>query len=245
MPRSKSDTSAAIKKRRSPFSISVYDKEGASTATIELPSDIFGVEINRKLMAQAVRVYLANQRSGTASTKTRGEVRGSTRKIYRQKGTGRARHGAITAPIFMGGGIVFGPKPRDYRLLLPKKMKRKSLFSALTLRFKENKIVVVDGIETIPPKTKEMVSVLQALNLLKKDKRADNVLFLLPRKIEEVERAARNIKGLALEKVQNIHTYEILVHKHILMTKDSIPALSSTFVKDVSFEPKTTPYEKN
>src|SRR3989344_6029979 len=118
----------------------VYDLKGAKSGTLALPKEVFGTKVNNSLMAQAVRVYLANQRQGNATTKTRGEVQGSSKKIYRQKGTGRARHGSLRAPIFVKGGIVFGPKPRDFSLDLPKKMKRKALFSSLSAKAADSEV---------------------------------------------------------------------------------------------------------
>ena len=114
----------ATKKNTAGLTVDVYDTRGKVVEKMHLPKDIFGVDVNQQLIAQAVRVYLANKRQGTVSTKTRGEVTGSTRKIYRQKGTGRARHGSIRAPIFVHGGLVFGPKPRDYSMKFPKKMRK-------------------------------------------------------------------------------------------------------------------------
>src|SRR5581483_3879222 len=124
------------------LSASVYDLKGKAIGRVTLPSEVFGVEENPHLLAQAVRVYLANQRQGTVSTKTRGEVQGSTRKIYRQKGTGRARHGGIRAPIFVHGGIVFGPKPREFSLSMPQKMRRLALFTALSGKVKDGELKI-------------------------------------------------------------------------------------------------------
>src|SRR3989338_5152877 len=138
MPRKKLDKGLVAK---------VFDTKGALKKTIDLPKEIFGVQENNILLAQAVRVYLANQRQGTVSTKTRGEVAGSTRKIYRQKGTGRARHGSIRAPIFVHGGLVFGPKPRDYSMKFPKKMRKAALASALSSKVNDAQVKVVDGLE--------------------------------------------------------------------------------------------------
>src|ERR1035437_1581049 len=140
---------------------SVYDLKGVVSGSIELPAEIFGAKINKTLMTQAVRVYLANKRRGTLSTKSRGDVKISTRKIYRQKGTGRARHGAASAPIFVGGGVAFGPRPRDYSLKLNQKARRLALFSALTTKLKNGEIKIVKGLEKIEPKTKLMA---QAFN---------------------------------------------------------------------------------
>src|SRR3989338_1504391 len=158
--------SAAVKKelpRETGLKLSVYDLKGKSVGKINLPKEIFGVKVNDKLMAQAVRVYLANQRQGTVSTKTRGEVKGSSRKIYRQKGTGRARHGSIRAPIFVKGGLVFGPKPRDFGLSLPKKMKKAALFAALSAKLRDGEVKVVQGFEKLPAKTKNVAESLSKM----------------------------------------------------------------------------------
>ncbi|OGH10348.1 MAG: 50S ribosomal protein L4 [Candidatus Levybacteria bacterium RIFCSPHIGHO2_01_FULL_36_15] len=209
----------------------VLNKEGKATGEIKLPEEIFGAKINNVLMAQAVRVYLANQRSGTASTKTRGEVRGSTRKIYRQKGTGRARHGAIRAPIFVGGGIVFGPRPHSFSLNLPSKMKRKALFSALTLKRQSDQITILD-IKDLEPKTREFIKIMKNLDLLdKKKKTANKVLFILPEKLENIERAARNVEGVSIEKANMLNTYMVLNCDRILFMKNSIESLSKVFLK--------------
>jgi len=156
---------------------SVYDLKGKVSESINLPEAIFGVKVNKTLMTQAVRVYLANQRRGTLSTKSRGEVKISTRKIYRQKGTGRARHGAASAPIFVGGGIAFGPKPRDFSLKLNQNMKRVALFSALTAKLKDGEIKVITGLEKLEPKTAKMADVLENLAL---NGKKSQVLIIMP-----------------------------------------------------------------
>lgn len=201
--------------------IDVYDTKGKIVESINLPKEIFGAKVNNQLIAQAVRVYLANQRKGTASTKTRGEVAGSTRKIYRQKGTGRARHGSIRAPIFVKGGVVFGPKPRDYSLNLPKKMKKAALFSALSVKAKEGKIKAISGLEKIEPKTKLMAQVLKNLSL-----NGEKVLVILPSKMENVQRGLRNIKNIELTLVQNLNTYQVLKYKTLLFMTDSFSSLA-------------------
>lgn len=209
--------------------VDVYDIKGKVIGEIELPKEIFGEKVNKTLLTQATRVYLANQRKGTASTKTRGEVRGSTRKIYKQKGTGRARHGAIRAPIFVHGGIVFGPKPRDYSLQFPKKMKRKALFSALSAKVLNKEMKIIDGIEDIEPKTKVMLQVLKALNTKEK-----NLMIVLPSfqgKNESVYRAARNIKGVRVKCVNLLNAYEVLKSKMMLFPKSSIEEVKKTFIE--------------
>jgi large subunit ribosomal protein L4 len=209
---------------------SVYDVKGKVAESINLPAEIFGVKINKTLMTQAVRVYLANQRRGTLSTKSRGEVKISTRKIYRQKGTGRARHGAKSAPIFVGGGIAFGPKPRDFSLKLNQNMKRVALFSALTSKLKDGEIKVVTGLEKIEPKTKKMVDVIDKLELNGKNAQ---VLLIMPSGNENVNivKAGRNIKGITVTSANLINTYEVLVNKRILFMKSSIDSLKETFLK--------------
>ncbi len=201
-------------------SVPVLDTDGKPAGKMSLPADLFAAKINKPLMAQAVRVYLANQREGSASTKTRGEVEGSTRKIFRQKGTGRARHGAIRAPIFVGGGIVFGPKPRDYHLDLPKKMKRAALTSALTSKLQEQSIVVVDGFGNLEPKTKIMA---QALTATVGD--IKSMLLVVSKDAANVVRAARNIEGVDIMPVQNLHAYSVLNHQKLVFMKEAILSL--------------------
>ncbi|PIZ98128.1 MAG: 50S ribosomal protein L4 [Candidatus Levybacteria bacterium CG_4_10_14_0_2_um_filter_35_8] len=199
---------------------------------MNLPKEIFGAKINKVLLAQAVRVYLANQRKGTHSTKTRGEVEGSTAKIYRQKGTGRARHGSKRAPIFVKGGVVFGPKPRDYSLKLPKKMRRLALFSSLTTKKDEGKIVVLSGLEKIEAKTNKMADVVKNLNLEEKNKK---ILLITPDTInafENVYKATRNLKGVSIVSAKMLNTYEVLNSKTVLLMKASIEVLENNFLKE-------------
>ncbi len=203
----------------------VYGPDGKAKGTITLPKELFAAKVNQVLLAQAVRVYLANQRKGNASTKTRGEVEGSTRKIYRQKGTGRARHGAIRAPIFVGGGIVFGPRPRDFRLHLPQKMRRAALSSALTASLRDGKVRVVDGLEKLQPKTKYMAESLKKIGC------ANPTLLVIGPGGETAVRSARNLAGVDVLPAASIHPHTLLSHKSLLFTKSSIEVLVSTFVK--------------
>jgi len=208
----------------------VLDLKGKVIESMNLPKEIFGAKINKVLLAQAVRVYLANQRKGTHSTKTRGEVEGSTAKIYRQKGTGRARHGSKRAPIFVKGGIVFGPKPRDYSLKLPKKMRRLALFSSLTAKKDEGKIIVLSGLEKIEAKTNKMVDVIKNLKLEEKNKK---ILLITPDTInafENVYKAGRNLKGVSIISAKMLNTYEVLNAKTLLFMKASIEVLENTFL---------------
>lgn len=209
---------------------SVYDIKGKVAESINLPAEIFGVKINKTLMTQAVRVYLANQRRGTLSTKSRGEVKISTRKIYRQKGTGRARHGAASAPIFVGGGIAFGPKPRDFSLKLNQSMKRAALFSALSSKLKDGEIKIIAGLEKIEPKTKKMADVIKYLKL---DDKNTPVLLIMPsgNEFTNIVKAGRNIKGVTVIPANLINTYAILSNQRILFMKNAVASLKETFLK--------------
>ena len=211
--------------------LSVYNTSGRSTETITLPKEIFGVDINKALMTQAVREYLANQRRGTVKTKSRGEVNISTRKIYRQKGTGRARHGAASAPIFVGGGVAMGPRPRDYSMKLTQKAKQKSLFSALSSKVKDGEIMLVAGLTKLEPKTKNMVQLLQKLQLNGKKQRLLLVTPKSSKDFDSVIRVSRNIEGVTIVPSNLLNTYEILSAKQILLMKEAIDVIKETFIK--------------
>lgn len=208
------------------LTIDVYGIDGKVNSKLTLPAEIFGGKVNRKLIAQAVRVYLANKRQGTASTKTRGEVDGSSRKIYRQKGTGRARHGSIRAPIFVKGGIVHGPKPRDFSLDLPKKMRKKALRSALAAKLSAGEIKIVAGFESIEPKTKQFFGVLQQLGMAGKKR---NILFITPSGIDPVKRACRNIAGLHMSGARQLNALAVLRARQLLFMRQSIEEMEDAF----------------
>lgn len=197
------------------LSVPVYSLAGTETGVLELPKEIFGAGVNKKLLAQAMRVYTTNQKVLSGSTKTRGEVEGSTAKIYRQKGTGRARHGAIRAPIFVGGGIVFGPRPRKVRLDLPQQMKKAALLSALSSKISDKRVLGLSGLEKASGKTKEMV---QFFNKLK----AKSVLIITGEKQDNAVRAVRNIAGVSILPVNYINAYEVLRHGLLLITKEAV-----------------------
>lgn len=193
------------------------------TKEADFPKEIFGAKVNGQLLAQAVRVHLANARQGTLSTKTRGEVEGSNRKIYAQKGTGRARHGSIKAPIFVGGGIVFGPKPRDFSLKLPQKMKLQALISGLSDKFNQKRLFLLDDLKNFKAKTKEMMVLLAKLNLeMKKGKLSFPALLVCDQKNQELILASRNISNLDLTPPKLLNAYQILTHKNIIFTKDAL-----------------------
>jgi len=215
-------------KKLTGLNVSVYNLKGEETKTITLPKEIFSCEAKPALLAQAVRVYLTNQRQGNASTKTRGEVTGSTRKIYRQKGTGKARHGDIKAPIFVGGGIVGGPRPKNYSLSITKGQKRKAFFGALSLKLKESKIIVLeDKVLMTKPKTKEIFSFLKSI---KQDNK--RVIFVLP-KMEKSNfiLSSRNIKKVNIVDAKSLTTYEILKEGLLIFLESSLGVFTKHFLK--------------
>lgn len=197
------------------LSVQVLGLDGKAKGRMTLPSEIFAVKPNRQLLAQAVRVYLANQREGSAATKTRGEVEGSTRKIYKQKGTGRARHGSIRAHIFVGGGIVFGPVPHSFSLDFPTKMKRKALAIALTSQLQAGHVVIVDGLETVK-KTKSMAQTLSAVGVF------GSALLVLDSQAGFVRQAARNIPGIDVLSGASLNTYAVVSHEKIVFMKHAV-----------------------
>jgi large subunit ribosomal protein L4 len=213
------------------LSIGVVDMDGKAAGTVTLPLGIFGAKVNPILMAQAVRVYLANQRQGTARTQTRGEVTASKRKIYKQKGTGRARHGALSAPLFVGGGTTFGPKPRDFSLKMPTKMKRAALFSALTQKFVNKQVMVLD-VSAVSGKTKQFAETFKTLNLLNSKGKVNKVLIVVDN-TESLKKAVRNVDGVDVTNVSTLSTYSILNHRNILFVKDTIGKMEEIYVKEV------------
>lgn len=239
MPRAKTQVKSSKSKvvksvpkaeaKASGLSAPVFDVKGAKAGTIALPKEIFGANVNDKLMSQAVRVYLANQRMGTASVKTRGEVRGSTKKIYKQKGTGNARHGGKRAPIFVHGGVAMGPKPHDFHLSLPRKMRKVALLSALSSKLKDGEVKVLSGFEKIEPKTKIMD---KALRNIYKDGRKSVILvtYKSDKELDNLKRASKNLKDLRIMNADLLNTYEVLKTSELLFLKNSIDALKSTFL---------------
>ncbi|HOA20615.1 MAG: 50S ribosomal protein L4 [Tissierellia bacterium] len=203
--------------------VALYDITGSQIGDVELSDDIFGVKVNTHVMYEAVKNYLANQRQGTQSAKTRGEVRGGGRKPWRQKGTGRARQGSIRAPQWIGGGVVFAPKPRDYSYKLPKKIKRLALKSALSSKVRDNEIIVVDSLVLDKPKTKDMVKILSNLKAGKK------TLVVIPERDENVILASRNIPGVKTAYVNTINVYDILNCDSFLITKDAVNKVEEVY----------------
>ena len=192
--------------------IKMLNMAGAEVGEITLNDAIFGIEPNEYAVHATVKNYLANQRQGTQSAKTRSEVRGGGRKPFRQKGTGRHRQGSTTDPSQIGGGIVFAPKPRDYSYAIPKKVKRLALKSALSAKVAENELIVLDELKFEAPKTKEMVKVLENVKAEKK------ALIVLAEKDENVIRSASNLQGVRTALVSTMNVYEIVNHYSLILT---------------------------
>ena len=197
----------------------VLNTAGAAVSTVELNESIFGVERNDTLIQQAVLRIYANRRRGTHDTKTRGQVRGTTAKWYRQKGTGRARHGAQTAPQFRKGGVVFGPHPRSYAQAMPQKMRRKALCSVLSDKLKEGRIHIIDGFDFKAPRTKEMIAVLNALGV------ARRVLIVLPAPDVTVTKSARNIPGVRTTVAHTLNVVDAIDSDHLIFTQAALRTL--------------------
>lgn len=212
----KTKTSAS---KKNSLSLSIYSIEGKEAKTVELPKEVFAVTANPSLLAQAVRVYLVNQRQGNVKVKTRGEVVGSTRKIYRQKGTGKARHGAIKAPIFVGGGIAHGPKQKEYNLKFNKKERKIALFGALSEKLKENKIF---GLEekalTMKPKTKAIVDFLKELKLIGKN----NLMIMKKMEKNNLVLSMRNISNITFVDVNSLNPYLILKSSSLIFVENAL-----------------------
>ena len=190
--------------------VTMLNMAGEAVGDIELKDEIFGIEINEFAVHEVIKNYLANQRQGTQSAKTRGEVRGGGRKPFRQKGTGRGRQGSLTSPSHIGGGVVFAPKPRDYSYTVPKKVKRLAL-------------IVIDSLEFSEPKTKEMIKVLANVKAAKK------ALIVTAEKNENVVRSAANIPGVKTSIVSAMNTYEIVNATSFIVTKDAVEKIQEVY----------------
>ncbi len=196
--------------------VAVYNMEGAKIGSMEVSEAVFGAEVNKPVLHEVVKNYLANQRQGTQSTKTRTEVRGGGIKPWRQKGTGRARQGSIRAPQWTGGGVALGPKPRDYRYSVNKKVKRVALKSALSAKYEAYEIFVIEDMKLDEIKTAKIASLLKALEI---DTKA---LVVTAEKDENIYKSARNIKGVTPTYVGTLNTYEILKHDKLVISKEAI-----------------------
>lgn len=203
--------------------VDVLNVSGQRVGEIELNDNVFGVEVNEHVLYEAVKNYLANQRQGTQSAKTRAEVRGGGRKPFRQKGTGRARQGSLSSPNHVGGGVVFAPKPRDYSYKLPKKVKRLAMKSALSSKIKNGELIVLEELSMDAPKTKDMVSILKNINTAKK------TLIVLGEKNENVVKSAKNIPGVITSVVNNLNVYNILKYDTFVVTKAAAQKIEEVY----------------
>ncbi len=203
--------------------VTMLKMDGTEAGSIELKDEIFGIEVNQNAVHAVVVNYLANQRQGTQSAKTRGDVRGGGRKPFRQKGTGRGRQGSSTSPNQIGGGIVFAPKPRDYRYTLPKKLRRLAMKSALSSKVEGKEIIVLESLKMDEPKTKEMIRVLENVKAAKK------TLIITDIKDENVVRSAANIPGIKTTMVGEMNVYDIVNHTSLILTKDAVNRIEEVY----------------
>lgn len=211
-------TKKTTTKKSAGLSADVFDVKGTAQGSVELAKDIFDASASRMLLAQYVRVYLANQRQGTHSTKGRGDVQASTRKIYRQKGTGRARHGARTANLFVGGGVTFGPQVRSHNLRLNKKQRQKALYYALSLKAQDGKVKVLSGVDSASGKTKEMADALSSHNL---EARKTLVVYA-PEQASIARKSFGNIKGISTAQDRLVNAFNVLKAENVVFTQEAL-----------------------
>ncbi len=205
--------------------VALYNTSGEQVGEIELSDSVFGVPVHQTVLHDAVVAYLANQRQGTHDTKTRGEIRGGGRKPWRQKGTGRARHGSSRSPIWRGGGTVFGPHPRDYSIRLPRKVKRLAMKSALSAKVESGSIVVLEDLRLDRPKTKEMVRILENLKVGRK------ALVVTAGRDENVIKSARNIEGIKPTSAGFLNVYDLMAHQTLVITKDAVSRVEEVLAR--------------
>ena len=201
----------------------LYTKTGAEAGTVELPEPLFAAPVNRAVLHQAVTAQLAERRLGTHDTKTRGEVSGGGHKPWRQKGTGRARQGSRRAPHWSGGGVVFGPHPRSYEQRLPRKMKRLALRGALTSKFGDGAVKVVEDLAMEQIRTRELVGYLEALDA------SGRVLVVAPARDERLELSARNLPGVSVILADSLNTVDVLGADVLLITRPALATMSEVY----------------
>jgi len=198
--------------------IDVQNIKGEKVSEVDLPDSIFDVPVKPALLHEVVKMQLAGRRSGTACVKNRSDVAGSGKKLFRQKGTGRARRGNITSPLLKGGGVIFGPHPKDYSYTMPKKKKRLALKMALSSKLENRALLVVDKIELDEPKTRKVIEIANALKL-------DSALFLIHEKNTNLELSARNIPGIKVIRSEGLNVYDILKYRNLVILEASIKAI--------------------
>lgn len=203
--------------------VAVYNVSGQQVSELELNENVFGVDVNQHVLYEVVKNQLANKRQGTQSALTRSEVRGGGRKPWKQKGTGRARAGTIRSPLWTGGGIIFAPKPRDYRYTLPKKVRRLAMKSALTSKVNSNEFLVLDELNLTTTKTKDMMNILKNLNV------GSKALIVMAEKNEAVIKSANNIPGVETTLVSTLNVYDILKYDKFIITKAAVEKVEEVY----------------
>ncbi len=198
--------------------IDVMNQQGEKVSEIELSDDIFDVPVKASILHDVVRMQLAGKRAGTAAVKHRGDVKGSTKKLFRQKGTGRARRGDIKSPLLRGGGSVFGPDPRSYAFKVPKKVRKLALKMALTSKLKENKLVVLNALEFDEIKTRKFAEVMKTLGVRK-------ALIVTDKENETLEKSSRNVPYVKVLKNEGINVYDLLAHDNLILLESSVAAI--------------------
>ncbi len=198
--------------------IDVLNQKGEKVSQVDLSDNIFNVPVKGSILHEVVRMQLASRRRGTAAVKHRSDVRGSTRKLFRQKGTGRARRGDIKSPLLRGGGSVFGPDPRSYVYKVPKKVRKLALKMALSDKLKENKLIVIDKLELAAIKTKGFLEVIESLSV-------GNALIVTDKKDEILERSSRNIKEVKVLRTEGVNVYDLMAHDNLILVESTISGL--------------------
>jgi large subunit ribosomal protein L4 len=201
----------------------VFDIQKKKVSQVDLSDVVFGAEVNEAIIYDVVKMQLASRRSGTASTKTRSDVRGGGKKPWRQKGTGRARAGTTRSPIWRGGGIVFGPHPRDYSYSIPKKVRKKAIISALSMKFKENKMLVLKDFPMEKISTRIFKGVFDLFSLKK-------ALFIIDENNEFLLKSSRNIKNVKMIRSEGINVYDILNHEHLILLEPSVKKIEGALL---------------
>ncbi|OIO45928.1 MAG: 50S ribosomal protein L4 [Parcubacteria group bacterium CG1_02_39_15] len=212
--------------------VSVYSQKGEKISETLLPKEIFDVKLSPDLVHQVVTVQAANRRQTLAHTKDRGEVSGGGRKPWRQKGTGRARHGSIRSPLWKGGGVTFGPrKEKVFKKKINKKMKREALFMVLSAKVKSNLLIIFDEINLETPKTKSLAEIIKNWKLKIKDLKEGSILMALPKAEKNLIVAARNIPKINTVEARNLNVLDLLSFKYLIMPKETIKTIKETFLK--------------
>ena len=204
--------------------VDVYNQKMKKVGQVELPAEIYEVPLRPHLVHEVVVAQLASRRAGTASTKTRAEIRGSTSKIYRQKGTGRARAGSRKSPLRHGGGTIFGPKPRDYGYKPPKRVRRGALKVALSAKLKEAELMVLDAVKLSQIKTREFLETMADLEL-------ENALIVTPEPDENLEKSSRNVQGFKVLRAEGLNVYDVLKYRKLVLLEKSLPKIEERLLK--------------